>query len=198
MVQVSVDDGRWRSALRWSAARTLHSARPTRLALSWLSAALALDYFSARLLRLVAPLVLEARGRSATASSTHGSSCALPCRCFIPSCAWPLCLAALSHMLSFQNSKLCGSATGYFGAWPPRCSALNSPPSAWLLALGARLRWRSAVTALGHGCSAAWRSALPSAWTLALGVLRRSSSPAPVLGFSSPRPPRRSRLTFIP
>ena len=33
---------------------SVHSARPTRLALSWLSAALALDYFSARLLRLTA------------------------------------------------------------------------------------------------------------------------------------------------
>jgi hypothetical protein len=144
------------------------------------------------------PLVLEAQRRSTTASSALGSSCALLFRRFGPSCARPLCLAALSHMLSFQNSKLCGSATGYFGAWPPRCSALNSPSSAWLLALGARLRWRSAVTALGHGCSAAWRSALPSAWTLALGALRRSSSPVPVLGFSSPLPPRRSRLTFIP
>jgi hypothetical protein len=41
------------------------------------------------------PLVLDARGRSATASSTHISSCALPFRRFGPSCARPLALSYL-------------------------------------------------------------------------------------------------------
>jgi hypothetical protein len=174
MVQVSVDDGRWRSALRWSAARTLHSARPTRLALSWLSAALALDYFSARLLRLTArPLKCSScydwlRQLSATSA----------CSQFLRPAALALlarqlrCLANCTDAqgaLTMALSVLCRCATQLLLAGAP---ARSGPRGFAVDCSSAGIFQRSASQALGRS------SARPP---------RAHSSVAPVLNRSGPR-----------
>ncbi len=132
------------------------------------------------------PLVLDARWRSATASSAHISSCALPFGRLGPSCARSLISSPPRRLAAWRSALLAlGHWHSSFGALRRSAVLALSPPSVWPLALGA-LR-RSATLALSR--HSAWplvlgRLALTTSQRLAAGARR---SPAIILARSSPR-----------